>query len=197
MQSSVLKSSSYFIIVTLLIKGNATFINQNHNTVKYILILFLCTFLSVSATRKHPLHVSTTEVNYNLKEKTAEISCRIFSDDFESILAKRYKQKTDLSNPAMKTAMNEIVKKYLVSHLQIKINGKPTIVNYVGYEIDHEATNIYLEVEKINSFKTIEINNTILYDLFDDQMSIIHLTKGNVRKSTKILYPEQKFTSNF
>ncbi len=146
---------------------------------------------------KHPLHVSTTEINFNARDKTLEVSCRIFSDDFEAILVKLYKQKTDLSNVNMKTAMDELVKKYLLSHLQLKANGKAVAMNYIGFEIDHEATNIYLEVEKIPAVKSVEVNHTILYDMFDDQMSIVHVVKGNTRKSTKILYPEKKFTANF
>ncbi|GAA4204355.1 hypothetical protein GCM10022289_22080 [Pedobacter jeongneungensis] len=146
---------------------------------------------------KHPLHVSTTEINFNARDKTLEISCRIFSDDFEAILSKLYKQKTDLSNTNLKAAMDELVKKYLLSHLQLKANGKTVAMNYIGFEIDHEATNIYLEVEKITAVKTVEVNDTILYDMFDDQMSIVHIVKGNTRKSTKILYPEKKFAANF
>lgn len=164
---------------------------------KYIFLLLCCTFFSVKAGTKHPLHVSTTEVNFNAKDKTLEVSCRIFSDDFEAILAKLYKQKTDLSSPNMKTTMDELVKKYLLSHMQLKANGKAVTLNYIGFEIDHEATNIYLEVEKITAIKSVEVNDTILYDMFDDQMSIVHVVKGNVRKSTKILYPEKKFIANF
>jgi len=146
---------------------------------------------------KHPLHVSTTEINFNARDKTLEVSCRIFSDDFEAILVKLYKQKTDLSNANMKTAMDELVKKYLLSHLQLKANGKAVAMNYIGFEIDHEATNIYLEVEKMPAVKSVEVNDTILYDMFDDQMSIVHVVKASTRKSTKILYPEKKFTANF
>ncbi|WP_412466498.1 DUF6702 family protein [Pedobacter sp. KLB.chiD] len=164
---------------------------------KYILLFLCCAFFSVKAETKHPLHVSTTEVNFNAKDKTLEVSCKIFSDDFEAILARLYKQKIDLGNPNLKNAMDELVKKYLLAHLQLKANGKTVALNYIGFEIDHEATNIYLEVEKVATLKSVEVNDSILYDMFDDQMSIVHVVKGNNRKSTKILYPEKKFTANF
>lgn len=164
---------------------------------KYFFYLFLFTCLNLAASNKHPLHVSTTEVSYNAKDKTLELSCKIFTDDFEAVLAKLYKQKVDLSNPALKKNMDELVKKYLISHLQLKANGKAVTLNYIGFEIDHEATNIYLEVEKIASLKSVTVSNTILYDQFDDQMSILHVVKGSIRKSTKILYPDQTFTANF
>ncbi|MCX2573974.1 DUF6702 family protein [Pedobacter sandarakinus] len=164
---------------------------------KYILPFLFIALSSFSGRLKHPLHVSTTEVNFNGKDKTLEISCRIFTDDFESILAKKYNQKIDLSSAALKAKMDEVVKKYLTSHVLIKANGKPTTLQYVGFEIDHEATNIYLEVEKVSTVKAIEVNSTILYDMFDDQMSIVHVVKGETRKSTKILYPDRTFTANF
>ncbi|MDN3587316.1 hypothetical protein QWY86_11595 [Pedobacter aquatilis] len=163
-----------------------------------LVTLFLIISLLVNRnSEKHPLHVSTTEVSFNQKDKTLEVSCRIFSDDFESILAKTYKQKTDLVNPALKNQMDALVKKYLQNHLVIKANGKPVSINYIGFEIDHEATIIYLEVEKISTVKTLEVNSSILYDLFDDQMSIVHLVKGATRKSGKILYPDKTFSANF
>ena len=164
---------------------------------KFVTIIAAFLFLGMSGTMKHPLHVSTTEVNFNAKDKTLEVSCKIFSDDFESILAKNYKQKTDLSKPAMKAAMDDLVKKYILSHLQIKANAKPVTLNYIGFEIDHEATNVYFEAEKISSVKSLEVTNTILYDLFDDQMSIVHLVHGQVRKSSKILFPDKNFIANF
>ncbi|WP_316797147.1 DUF6702 family protein [Pedobacter agri] len=165
--------------------------------IKFIFAFLLCAYVCLAANIKHPLHVSTTELNYNQQDKTIEISCRIFTDDFESILAKNYKQKIDLSKPAMKNAMDEVIKKYIAAHLQIRANGKPISMNYIGFEIDHEATNIFLEVEKISNFKSAEVTNTILYDLFDDQMSIVHIVKGKTRKSSKILYPDKKFATNF
>jgi len=164
---------------------------------KFVTLLLIFTLFGIAKEQKHPLHVSTTEVNVNTKDKTLEISTRIFSDDFEAILVKLYKQKTDLSDPAMKTQMDALVKKYLLSHIQIKANGKIVPLNYIGFEIDHEATNIYLEAEKVTTLKSVEVSSTVLYDMFDDQMSIVHIVKGSTRKSTRILYPEKSFSVTF
>lgn len=160
-----------------------------------VILLFL---LNVSAPlKKHPLHVSTAEINFNAKDKTLEVTCKIFTDDFEDILSKTYKQKTDLSKPELKNAMDNLVKKYLLSHLKITIDQKIAVPNYIGFEIDHEATNIYMEVENINTFTKVDIENHILYDLFSDQMSINHIIKGADRKSGKLLYPDRKFSASF
>lgn len=162
---------------------------------KFVTLLFV--FMFGKAEMKHPLHVSNTEINYNQKEKTLEISCKIFSDDFESVLYKNFKQKIDLTNPKMKGSMDVLVKKYVANHLQIKANNKICKLNYIGFEIEQEATNVYFEVENITALKSLEVNSSILYDLFNDQMSIFHLIKGDVRKSSRVLFPEKNFKANF
>ncbi|RZK58458.1 MAG: hypothetical protein EOO91_08245 [Pedobacter sp.] len=146
-------------------------------------------FLEPSA--KHPLHVSTTEIEFNSKEKSLEISCRIYTDDFETVLAKQFKTKVDLNKQTMHKAMDELVKKYLNANLQYKINGKNLTATYVGFEQDNEATNVYLEIDNVLSLQSLSLNNSILYDLFDDQMNILHVVKAGTRKSVRVNYPNK------
>jgi hypothetical protein len=53
------------------------------------------------------------EINHNATDKTLEISCKIFTDDFEKVLAQNYKTKVDLTNPPDRKAMDSVVKKYI------------------------------------------------------------------------------------
>ncbi|HET6995937.1 MAG TPA: DUF6702 family protein [Chitinophagaceae bacterium] len=145
----------------------------------------------------HPFHVSTTEINHNGAEKTLEISCKIFVDDFESCLSKQYHTKTDLSAGSMKAAMDSLVKKYLLSHLLVKADGKAVVLNYLGFEKEDVAANIYLEVENVNSVKKVEVTDSILQDLYDDQINIIHVVVGGNRKSTKLDYPKKEASFSF
>lgn len=149
---------------------------------KLLLVFFFYTAV-------HPLHVSTTDMNFNDKEKSIEVSCRIFTDDFETVLAKTYKAKTDLTKPEMHKAMDVLIKKYMDAHLQFNVNGKNLKATYIGYEIDHEATNVYLEIENVSSIQRINLSNTLLYDLFDDQLNILHVENKGQRKSARTNYP--------
>src|SRR4029077_6103274 len=101
--------------------------------------------------RFHPFHVSTTEINHNAADKTLEISCKLFVDDFESCLSKQYHTKADLSAASVKTAMDSLVKKYLSAHLQIKADNKVVRISYLGFEKEDEAANVYFEVDNISS----------------------------------------------
>lgn len=164
---------------------------------KLLLAFFFFLPFGLKNSAKHPLHVSTTEISFNAKEKSLEVTCRIFTDDFENVLSQQYKAKTDLSKPAMHKAMDALIKKYMDRNLQYILNGKAAKANYVGFEKDNEATNVYLEIDNVNSLNTLTVNNSILYDLFDDQMSILHVEKGGVRKSTRTNYPNRELSVSF
>ena len=45
----------------------------------------------------HPFYISITEINHNAKDKTLEISCKMFAEDLEETLDKNYKTEVDLS----------------------------------------------------------------------------------------------------
>lgn len=168
---------------------------------KTILICYLiCGILipeGVKAEKKHPFHLSSTEVEHNAKSLTLEVSCRIFTDDFETVLAKNFRQKVDLSAAAQHKAMEELVKKYVLTNLAFKGNGKALALTYVGFERDNEAIVVYVETEPVKSLKKLETTNTILYDLFDDQTNIVHFTVGGNRKSAKLDYPNRRLNTDF
>src|ERR1700742_1788682 len=71
---------------------------------------------------KHPLYVTVTEVNHNAKDKTLEISCKIFTNDFEDAIEKTFHTKVDLSQPKDKNASDKLVNEYISKHLHILVD---------------------------------------------------------------------------
>ncbi len=155
--------------------------------------------LSDSSTIKknHPLHVSVTEINHNATDKTLEISCKLFTDDFERVLVNNYKTKVDLINPPDRPAMEKLVNDFIHTHLAIKTDGKQVQLLYLGYEKDKDAIYSYFQVDNIASVKKIEINNNILHELFTDQINLMHVTVGGKRKSMKLDYPDKEASFSF
>ena len=43
----------------------------------------------------HPLHVTTTELNYESEQNSLEVTIKVFTDDFEQILSKKFHKKAD------------------------------------------------------------------------------------------------------
>ena len=138
----------------------------------------------------HPIHISTVEINHNAADKSLEITCKIFWDDFESILTKKNNNKrVDLTNEKNLPENNKLVAAYINSHLTITVDGKPLTLSFVGFEKEDVVVYSYLEVPNISSLKNVAINANLMHDMFDDQTNIVHVIFNGNRKSTKLDYP--------
>jgi hypothetical protein len=145
----------------------------------------------------HPLHVSVTEINHNGTDKTLEISCKLFTDDFEKVLTQNYKTKVDLINPPDRPAMDKLVSDFIQKHLTIKVDGKAAQFSYLGYERDSDVIYSYFQVDNITSVKKMEITNHLMHELFTDQINLVHVIVNGKRKSIKLDYPEKETMMNF
>jgi hypothetical protein len=145
----------------------------------------------------HPIFVSVTEIEHNAKEKTLEISCKIFTDDLETTLRTIHKTHIDLLKPKDKIAMNKLVADYVQKHLQIKVDGKPVTLGFLGYEQDEEGIISYYQVNNIVTVKKLDVTDNILFEYKKEQISIIHTNVNGNKKSTKLINPEDKYSFSF
>jgi len=144
----------------------------------------------VAATALHPFYVSVIDINHNAKDKILEVSVRIFTEDFEDILKKDFHTKVDLTSPADKAAVNKMINTYVLNKLQLKVDGKPVALHYIGYEIQRESTWSYFEVDNVPALKKMDINCNLLYDFEDKQMNIFHVKFNRQEKSYKLDNPK-------
>ena len=145
----------------------------------------------------HPFYVSMTEVNHNAKDKTLEISVRIFTDDFETALHNNYKTKVDLNNSANVAEMNKLVNDYIQKHLQLQVDGKQVGLSFIGYEQQSESTWTYFEVKNVAGVKNIAIVNSLLHDYRKEQINMLHLKANNKEESYKLDYPATQAAFSF
>jgi hypothetical protein len=157
---------------------------------KWLGATVLSAFLGVSGTSlPHPLYISVTEINHNAKDKILEISCKMFTDDLETVLEKAAKTHVDLSAPAGKTASDKLIEAYVEKHLRLKVDGKPVALQFVGSEKENDGTWSYFQVNDVVAVKRIDAVDELLYDGFNQQINIMHVTVGGDRKSTRLDYP--------
>jgi hypothetical protein len=145
----------------------------------------------------HPFYVSVTEIAHNKTEGSLEVSCKIFIEDLESILKKLYKKPVHLSDEKRQAESAVFINGYVSKHLKIWANGKLAKLNYVGYEKDSEAVFCYFEVDQIPAVNKLDIENSILQDLTDEQINIMHVTVNGKRQSHKLDFPNRKASFNF
>jgi hypothetical protein len=154
-------------------------------------------FFNTGTAGHHPIFVSVTEIGHNTKEKTLEISCKIFTDDFEQALRDTYKTKVDLINPKDKNAMNRLVSDYVKKHLLLKVDGKPVSLEFLAFEQDEEGIISFYQVHNIAAINRLDVTDNILFEYKKQQISILHVTANGKKQSTKLVNPEDKYSFIF
>jgi len=145
----------------------------------------------------HPIFVSVTTIDHNRANKTLEVSCKIFTDDLETTLRKKYNKKVDLLDVTLNEAMKPMVNDYIKKHLVITADGKLANMQFIGFEQQEEGIISYFEVKDVATVKKIEVMDNILYDEKPQQMEIIHVTVKGQRKSSRLDNPEEKVSFLF
>jgi ribosomal protein L23 len=146
---------------------------------------------------KHPFYVSVTQIEENTKESILEVSCRIFTDDFEKTLRMHYTNHIDLLNPPDKAKMNQLINDYITKHLSISIDEKRHPLQFVGYEKNEEAVECYFQVNNISVKKNISVFNNLLFEYKPEQINIVHVTVKGKRKSRQLINPDAKVNFEF
>ncbi len=163
------------------------------------LLLLFSIFISTLFLAKeiHPYHVGSVEFKYNSKSKTFEIIGKFFLDDLENGLKEKYGKAVHFNDEKFKQEINELLKKYCTDYLKLKTDGKFLKINYLGFEEESESVNIFLESEVVSQPKKVEVAVSFLYNLFDDQMNIIHIIVGGKRQSDRLSYPNRYLFKQF
>ena len=142
----------------------------------------------------HPFYISMTEINFNNKSKSLEVSVRIFTDDFEKTLRKKCNCKVDLMAVNEKKAMEKVVNDYVQQHLQIKADGRLQALEFVGYQQEEESTWNYFLVKNVSQVKKLEIVNSLLHDYREEQVNMLHIKANGKDYTDKLDYPNKFFS---
>ena len=145
----------------------------------------------------HPFYVSVIDINHNTKESAVEVSIRIFTPDLEQTLQKYSTTKIDIANPKDKALLDQQISNYITQKIQLKINGQPATLNYVGHEIQMESVWVYAEVPKVTTLKKLDVTCNLLYDFKDLQSNIFHVKANGTEKSYKLDYPKTNTSFDF
>jgi len=149
-----------------------------------IRILFLLLLFSLSSFKTdHKFYLSVTEIEYNQKAQSLQIISRVFIDDLEKLLQKRYDTSILLSEKNENKKVTEHLIKYIGQKLEIEVDGKAYKLNYIGKEYENDMALIYLEIPNVPEFKNIRIKNMILTDMFSEQKNLVHVEYKGETKS--------------
>jgi hypothetical protein len=75
-------------------------------------LLVLLFFVSLTSMALHKFYVSVNQIDFVPKKKALEISSRIFIDDLDAALEKKFKKKAYLATPKEASDSKELLQKY-------------------------------------------------------------------------------------
>jgi hypothetical protein len=122
----------------------------------------------------HAFHTSLTEIQYNAKEKSLEISIRMFTDDLETALTKANNGQKIMIGGKNDNS-NAVLNKYIQQHFTILTPQKQKkALTVLGKELEGDATWVYVEIPNSQDFKGHILYNSLMQEMFDDQTNLVN-----------------------
>lgn len=166
---------------------------------KKITLYVLTTFflLTLTAFSAHKFYMGIYQINYAPEKKMIQITARIFVDDLNKALEKKYKKTTHLGT--IKETPEDIIlmEKYLAEKFRIKVNGSQLLMNYLSKEIESDVIICYLNIKNVSRIKSLETYNAILMDFDSEQQNITHFTGLGDKQSFLFTESATKHVLNF
>tara|TARA_R110002049_G_scaffold84406_15_gene214836 strand:- start:3257 stop:3760 length:504 start_codon:yes stop_codon:yes gene_type:complete len=159
--------------------------------------ILLLVFPLLTASTPHKFYVSITKIEYVAESESLQIINQMFIDDIEDVLQLRYNPKVSLATKKETDADATFLKEYILQKLQIKVNGMPVEYDYLGKEYDIDEVKSYIEITGVKNFKSIEVENKALMEMFPDQQNIIHVKTKKSRRSMILTIDNPKGVLNF
>jgi hypothetical protein len=138
----------------------------------------------------HPIHLTLSEVVYDEKSKSIQMTHKIFVDDLEQHIEEELKARGKelnlrLGTPQEHPEADRYLAEYLAAHFKLQINGKTYPAHFLGKEYEDVAAWLYVEMPNVSKPKTVNLSDSFLMDLYEDQNNLVNFTfpqkKGSMR----------------
>jgi hypothetical protein len=138
-----------------------------------ILVLTFSILLSINAfaSGAHTFHTSLTRMDYNAKEKLAEISVQLFTHDLVPALERFTKKNIDLEKTP---DLDKIILRYLDANFVLKNKkGETQKLVWVGKEQRVDMVYVYVQIPLDEDFGGYSLRNTIFFESFPKQANLV------------------------
>lgn len=161
---------------------------------RFLPILFMVLLCSFAV---HKFYVGIYQVNYVPKKKEIQITARIFIDDLEKTLEKKFQKRIYLATPKEIAETDDFIKKYLNEKLQLTVNSSPKSLKFLGKETEDNVLICYLTTAVPEKINTIEIHNSVLTETYPEQQNIVHFNVNGNKKTVLLTDSEPEGVVTF
>ena len=144
------------------------------------LLFFAAFVLPLRPIGAHPLHMSFTEVRRVEGNTSIELSIRVFADDFSTAAARHSRARLDSSQIIDQRRAFA----YVLANLRLSgANGAPVALMPCGMSRTNETLQLCVRARVSPSTKSLRIANTMMTDLFADQVNVVQSVGTRSRTS--------------
>lgn len=124
----------------------------------------------------HKFYVSIYQINYAPEKKMLQITSRLFVDDVNAVLLKKYGKRTNLGEKNETQEDVNLMIKYILDNFSLKVNDQLKPVNFLSKEMEGNVIICYYNVKDIPKIRSLEVRNSALIELNSEQQNIIQST---------------------
>lgn len=140
-----------------------------------VLALVPILFLGLISASVHKFHIALYQIELASEKKMLQITSRIHIEDLEKALEKKHKKKIFIE--AEKNSAEELlIKEYIINRFSIKVNEQTKPLNFLSKEIDGDELVCYWNIKNISQINALEINNSVLIEVFSDQQNLVNVS---------------------
>jgi hypothetical protein len=141
----------------------------------------------------HPVHVSVTNFEYNTKDKAAKLSVKVFPDDFELAFMHNYNLSLNLGTDSIHPEWKKYMDMYFSKMFLLKVNNKTNIpLVFMNYEMKDDGILLYFTAPMSGKIKSLQIDNGILLDIFENQTNLLILSINGKEKGYNLNFNNYK-----
>jgi hypothetical protein len=117
------------------------------------------------------------------QKKMVQITSRIFIDDLNDALEKKYNKRAFVGTDRQSDSDIELMKKYIAEKFIIKINGKQIVPNYLSNELEANVIVCYFSIKDVPKLNSFSVENSALMEINGEQQNVIQANIDGDKKS--------------
>ena len=159
---------------------------------KILLTLLVLFSMTLSSFGPHKHYISLTQIEYAPTEKSLQITMRFFIDDLEKAVGGRFDKNLALATPDEMKNADVYIERYLENKFKIWLNGTELSPKYLGKQYEDDQVFFFLEVDKVDNIEILEVQNSMLMEVYEEQQNYIKLRIGEVDKTFILIKANDK-----
>lgn len=142
----------------------------------------------------HKYYMAIYQVDFVPQKKRIQVTSRIFVDDLNSALEKKFRVKSNIGFSQETPQEEANLKKYLAEKFIIKVNGVSKPMTYLSKELDANVMICYFRIPEISKINSLEIENSLLMEWNSDQQNIIQANLNGEKQTVMLTSDNYKRT---